>query len=118
MKYLIVAVFLAIVQTPPPLPRQASDDHASQASKYQRKADPNQQDAISPSVPVNTPHHAPQGDGQSNPDGPANNQETIRVPELPPVTVNTDWWTKLYVCFTGCLVIIGAGGICAALKTL
>src|SRR5712691_2267868 len=122
MKTAVLAVLLTVMQASPPVPRQAPDNQAGKGNKHSAKAKANK-DAPTPTaapvaVPGDAPRNAPQSERKSNPAPPSNTDETIRVSELPAVTVQTDPWTKGYVILTGFLVIFAGLGVCAALRTL
>lgn len=119
MRIIALAVLLAVMQATVPVPREAPDNKAGQASKDHAKTDSEKTSSTpigpsSPSQSADTPQHQ----GSANPANPSNAEKTISVTELPAVTVNTDWWYRAYVMFTAALVVVGAIGVGYAVKTL
>jgi hypothetical protein len=112
-------MILAVMQTSPPVPRQTADHQASQTDKREHKPTAGQSNAA-PSVASPASPSAPQGKETTAAESHKNAEETIRVSELPPVTVKTgpDWWTRAYVLLTGFLVTIGFFGVCYARRSL
>src|SRR6266705_2186631 len=113
MKTAVLAMVLSIFHTPAPGPTQAANNQAGKGDKNGTKAQAHRNKAAPAPVtaPINTSDTAPQPERKSNPAAPSNAEEPIRVRELPPVTVNTDGWTKAYVILTGLLVAIGTIGV-------
>jgi hypothetical protein len=96
MKYIALAMLLAVVQASAPSPRKTAN---TSAGGSQQQSTQDQDESHSPS---NT-----------------NAKKTIVIRESTPVrNVGTDWWYRAYVIFTGALVIVGAVGIRYAIKTL
>jgi len=124
MPLLIFAVLFAVVQTPPPVPRQAANKQASQAAEHHSKVNTGQSNSA---IPISTgqPPTAPHGDSTANPAAPRNTEGTVSVRELPAVTVSTDGWniasvilTGIYVLLTATLVGIGFFGVRYARRSL
>jgi hypothetical protein len=118
MKLLLLAVLLSVMQTAPPVLRQAPDNPTAHGQSINKDSSQNQAPIAPPSVQNTT---APEKDSQSRNGQPKTDaQETIVVRELPPVTVNasSDWWSRAYVVLTGFLVLIGGLGVRFALRTL
>ena len=63
---------------------------------------------------VKSPTEQDGGHGPTN----ANAQKSVVIREPVAVTVRTDWWNRLYVIFTGILVIVGSAGVVMAYVTL
>jgi len=122
MKTAVLAMVLSIFHTPAPGPTQAANNQAGKGDKNGTKAQAHRNEAAPApapvAAPINTSDTAPQPERKSNPAAPSNAEEPIRVRELPPVTVNTDGWTKAYVILTGLLVAIGTIGVIFAVRTL
>jgi len=114
MKIIALAVFLAVMQATPPVPRKAADTAASSSKTVQHNASdqetpPSTTSPVAPSKDQNT----------SKTPTDANTQETIVIRESAPVPkAGKDWWDKAYVVFTGLLVAIGAYGIYKAKQSL
>jgi hypothetical protein len=116
MKVVALAMILTVSQTFAPVPRQASNSAAGGDQGVQRKSDSKQKPAKAP--PLVNPITSKENQGGSNTPGEADTQNTVVIRE--PVTVSelTSWWTRLYVIFTGLLVVIAFAGVWAALRTL
>ena len=116
MKLLVLAVFLAVIQTSTPVPRQTSDNTARSGQHIKQQPGTKQSpDANSLPVP-NTPSPKDVKDKGETP-AKADTQETIFITESAAVPIK-DGWDKAYVVFTGLLVIIGGLGVFFAIKTL
>src|ERR1700674_1771425 len=108
MKYLILAVLLAVMQAPPPIPRQAADSAASAGQKVQKRTGNNQAPTTPSKPPVGatpTPNH----DGKGNEQGTDNAQNPEIVSKLPPVTVEPqrEWIDRGILILHGFLVGVG-----------
>jgi hypothetical protein len=117
MKWLALAVLLAVVQTNPPVPRKAADANTSKGQPIQNdtNADKKTSNETTPVVQTGQPPPAQ----NTNPDNGANDAEkTIRVRELPPVSVTRDWMDCLTLMFSAILLGVGIVGVYAAYKTL
>lgn len=105
MRTLILALLWLVVQLAPSVAQKPSQGHdAMQRSVPQdsgAKATPNNASPMPNAVP--TTDEEP----RSRPSPVANADQSIVVRTLPPVTVNTDWWSKFYVIFTGVLMLVG-----------
>jgi len=117
MKLLIIAVVLAAVQAPPPIPSKTTDDATASRQKIQKL--PRNDKAPSPgtvSVPSNENNRAERskGDGTRVVD----RDQPVRISEVPSVSVRRDWIDGLTLFFAGALVIVGAIGIRYAIRTL
>jgi hypothetical protein len=118
MRCLILAVFLAIVQTVPPVPRQTTDNANQNTDKREKQANQHQ-DQIAPAP---TPKHVTEKtvSEKAAPDNPTspNTQQPVKISELPPVSVTRDWMDKTGWAFGAILVLVGIVGVCAAYRTL
>jgi hypothetical protein len=116
MKIFLVAMFLAIMQAPSPIPREAPNNPAGSGKHIQQDTKTDQNPATLPSVKNLTAPEENQNTG--NQPSSTNAQEPIVIRE--PVTVSEviTWWYRFYVIFTGLLVIIAAIGAALALRTL
>jgi len=117
MRCLILAVFLVVVQTAPPVPRQAPDSAGGADQEVQPKISENKAPAAKSSSPAKALDSSPNEQRRDNPNSP-NAQQPIRVAELPPVSVTRDWIDRTTWVFGAILVIVGVLGICAAYRTL
>src|SRR4051812_46249670 len=111
MTLLILAVLLTVMQTPPPVQRKAADNKTGQTAKHQYKPNAGQNKAAAFASSPASPS-TPQSKETATTEAQKNVEETIRVRELPPVTVTArpDWWNRVYVLLTAVLVTIGFFG--------
>jgi hypothetical protein len=117
MNILLFAVLLSIVQATPPIPRQTPD--ASRQGRNNIKKDAtNKQKPVSASPTTQVPIETNPEKEAGQPIETENKTESISVSKLPPVSVSRDWIDYVALGFTGALVLVGIGGICAAIKTL
>jgi hypothetical protein len=109
MKYVALAVFWAVMQAPPPVPRKTADSatRTRQSAKSQASAD--KAPTPNPEAPVNE-DSANRNREKSNGIRPKDTEQAITVSKLPTVDVRRDWGIWL---FNLCLVV--AGGIQALL---
>src|SRR5437667_10641716 len=117
MKYIALAMLLTVMQAPSPVPRKAPNHpaRASQTVKQHRQTD--QKPAAQPSSGIETVSPNPyQQNGQSI--TAPNAQESIRVRELPAVSVAKDWMDETAWAFSFALLIVGSFGVRAAFRTL
>jgi len=116
MKPLILALTLAVMQAVPPIPPQAADNGAYGANKVSGQGNNKKQpspDSLSSAAKLgNTGEKpTPQTDHHQNTEQSIFISAATAVPEK-------SWWDKLYVIFTGLLVIAGLAGIWYAYRTL
>ncbi len=106
MKYVALAVLLAVMQTPPPVPRKAADNAASRSQNIKQKSGTQK---TPPPTPPAVPQTLEPKKNQHSSESPANTnaQETVVVRELPPVSVAKDWTDRVYWVFSGLLVVVG-----------
>ena len=117
MKFLVLTVLLAVIQTSLPVPQKATDVSKRAPQSVKSDAADNQtpsqkpQTIIQPigSMPDKSDSHTPAADDTPKP---------IIVRELPPVSVTKDRLDKLYIFLTGVLILVGGLGVRAAYKTL
>jgi hypothetical protein len=116
MKPLLFAELLALVQTPPPVPHQATDSPANTPhnSRSQANQQPRGSNPLPPANVINSINNENSGDTVSSKDQP----ETVRITELPPVAVSRHWADWVLWGFNGLLVFAGFAGIWYARKTL
>jgi hypothetical protein len=107
MKYLILAVLLAVLQTPPPVPRKTTDSAANTSQKIPPKTSNNQTPTAPPRPPVNT-NAAPNHDAARNEQGTDNAQNPVIVGKLPTVSIKKDWSDWGIWGFSALLVVVGA----------
>ncbi|HZZ16812.1 MAG TPA: hypothetical protein VFE08_12695 [Candidatus Sulfotelmatobacter sp.] len=110
-------MFLAVMQTNPPVPRKASDTNAGKGQGVEQ----NIQDKKTPT------EQAPSIVHKTSPEPDKNTSETkaqkdaekpVRIGELPPVSITRDWIDRLALAFSAALLIVGIVGVCAAVRTL
>ena len=99
-----MAVLLSLVQASPLFPHQAADN-ANQTSK---KAKKNTEQVAEKATRTETP---------TNP-APPKTEESVKVRELPSVSVTKDWMDKAAWLFGAILLVVGIVGVCAAFRTL
>jgi len=116
MKAMLFAVLLTVMQAASQVPREAADVPTGGSQTVEKNSSGKQP----PTTPSFVPNAGSPANDQheSSPPPNGNSQQIIVVRELPPVTVTTDWWSKLYVIFTGALMIVGGFGVLFALRTL
>jgi hypothetical protein len=117
MKLLILAVSLAIMQAAPPVPRETPNTSTSTRQGIQSHADDKKAPAATP-TPTPQPTATPQADKKGNGAGAQNTEHTVRIGEPVPVSVIKDWADYLGIFSSFLLFIIGAFGVCYAVKTL
>jgi hypothetical protein len=103
MKCLVLIVFFIFSQTPFSAPRQTLNTNKT------------------PRAQPSTPTEPVAATSQQNPDiapKPENNQQSVRVRELPPVSVSRDWADWVLWIFSGLLVGVGFLGVRLAYNTL
>ena len=113
MKYLALTVFLAVMQTGPPVPRKATDTPAGSSQSVQKHAAANKQPSNA-ALPVKNADCPQTDQNASSTPSEANGNKTIIIRE--PASVSN--WEKVYVIFTGLLVVVGGVGIGYAIKSL
>jgi hypothetical protein len=106
MKYLALAVLLAVMQTPPSVPRKAADGPTA-TSQNVGKDRKGKKNTPAFSTIENSPK-ADSGQGQNQQETSRNEKHSVTVSELPPVSVSKDRWDKLYIVLTAILVLIGS----------
>jgi hypothetical protein len=108
MKFILLAVLLTVVQTPPPVPGRAPDSTASTTKKVQKQPNsdqPNPGDPLTPDVSQAAPNENPHRADEAT----KNKLDAVRIGDLPAVTVNGkrdffDWGSWLFNFF---LVVVG-----------
>lgn len=120
MRLIVLAVFLAIMQAAPPVPRKASDNAAGAPQTRQDKS-------ASDNAPSQTPTPAVHltasngGKEKGDDEGSKNTGNTVRITEMPPVAVapnKRDWVDWGYWGFNGLLVIVGGCQVWLLFRTL
>jgi hypothetical protein len=117
MNVIALAVLLAVMQAPSPVPRKAANP--SNGTAHDIKSRPSGDQApsqTSPTVlkPINSDPNKNESKGPTT----ENRPQSIVVPESISVSVTKDWLDKIYIGCTAVLVIIGSIGVRAAYKTL
>jgi len=116
MKVVALALILTVSQPFVPVLSQASNSAAGRGQGVQKKSNSEQRPAKAP--PVLNLITSKENQGGGNAAGEAGTQGTVVMREPVTVAEPTTWWTRLYVIFTGLLVVIGSAGVLAALRTL
>jgi hypothetical protein len=117
MKYLALAMLLAVMQASVPVPRKATDPKSGTAQSVARNPNSDQTPAQQAPPLVQSVSTQPNQDTGHSPAA-ENTQKPVIIRELPPVSVTKDWWDRIYICFTGVLIVVGIIGVRAAYKTL
>jgi hypothetical protein len=109
MKFILLAVLLAIVETAPPIPGQAPDSAASTTKKVQKQPNsdqPNSANAPTPDISKATPDEKPKGNDKDTKDS----QQSVRVTELPSVSISAkrDWFDRSSLAFNFLLLLVAA----------
>jgi hypothetical protein len=113
MKLLIATVLLAVVQTPAPVPRQATDSttNTSRAPQKNGKGKQKQTDSTPPaSTPIVVETSAPARNDEASQIGDPNTQHSVAITQIPPVTViphGRDWVDWGIWIFNGGLLAVG-----------
>ncbi len=115
MKYLAVTMLLAAMQASPTAPQKAAVEPPSSSVVGPNAAD--KQPATKPAPSGETTAPEPSVPASSN-EQPRNSQRSIKVAELPPVSIRTGWRENLSLIFAGALVGIGVYGVLMAKRTL
>lgn len=117
MKFLILAVLLSVMQTTPPVPRQATNESTGTGQKVHSNAGDNKTPSPTPSPAANT--GSANESNQGAPDvADKNTDHPITISKLPAVSVEKDWADYLAIASSLLLVIIGCAGVGYAVKTL
>ena len=118
---LVVAVGLLLLVTIPPVPGQAPDQPANKGSNPKGTSSGQQQPAQRvPSAPKVKSEPSPDSEGG----GPEqkNSDDPVSISTVKPLDVRADvqkdWMDKLNWVFAATLVLIGGGGVYAAVRTL
>jgi hypothetical protein len=117
MSTLIMAMLFAIIQTGQPVPRKAPDSVGGTRQSVTKKGSDNKAPTTSPS-PVIKPIAPNPEQNASNPPKPKDEEQTVRIRELPSVSVRRDLPDWILWSFNGALVIVGFLGVRLAYKTL
>jgi hypothetical protein len=117
MNAMIITVLLTVMQAAPPMPRQAPDSTTHAANEIRKNPAANQTPSTQVPSSLNTTD-SKTNQNTGNQPSPENAIHSIRVSELPAVSVSRDWIDILAILFTGILVIVGSLGVCAAYRTL
>lgn len=105
MKVILLAAFLVVMQTAPPVPQEASDSKTAKSQSPQHNAD-------SSKKPAEEPPPAAQTSAKQN------DQKPIKVVDLPPVSITRDRFDYIALVLSIGLLIVGVCGVLAAYRTL
>jgi len=117
MKYLALAVLLAVMQASPPVPRKAADPGNGTPQNVAKQPSSDKTPAKQSPPLIQPISSEPDQNASRNP-ATENAPKAVSIRELPPVSVMKDWLDKIYIGFTGILIIIGFFGVRAAYRTL
>src|SRR5579864_4163116 len=119
MKYAVLAVVLAAMQTSPPVPRQTADGSAQSGAQAASKTHSKNARSAKPPAIQDAPS-APRGKNKAGYVNSPNAKQTVSISELPTVSVDVkkDWLDKTAWFFGLALVGIGVFGVRAAYRTL
>jgi hypothetical protein len=117
MRYLILAMWLAIAQTPTPVPGKAPDSANGAGQSVTKNTGDYKAPTLHPPSVVK-PDTGNSEQSTSNAPKSKNEERAIRIRELPPVSVSRDWADWILWVFDGLLVAVGFFGIRLAYKTL
>lgn len=110
------AMVLMIVQASPPVPGQASNTRTDSGHQIQKQGGNQQKPAITPSLIDSGGRKVSQDTGDQQ--GERENNKPIVFAKPITVSIVTTWWERLYVIFTGLLVIAAGAGAYFANLTL
>jgi len=117
MKYLALAMLFAFVQANPAVPRQTPDANTSKGQPVQNDANANKKPPEQGATVVQKVQSPP--NENTNPNKSTQNaEESVRIRELPPVSVQRDWMDCLTLTFSAVLLVVGILGVKAAYRTL
>ena len=117
MKYVALAVVLAVMQAAVPTPPKAPNPSAGRSQNVKNHGSVQNTPPQKTATVVEPISAQPSQQNSGSPSGP-NTQQSVRVSELPPVSVHRDWADWVAWGLACMLVVIGAGGVRAAYKTL
>src|SRR6266478_5587709 len=106
MKLLALAMFLAVIEAAPPIPRQAADNPAQTTTNVKSKSAPDQAEPLPSLASVKRDSSGPTK-ADSGEQRPEDAQHTIGISKLPPVTITKDWADWGVWVFSGLLVAVG-----------
>jgi len=117
MKPLILAMFLAVMPAGPQVPGKTTDHYAASSQGIKQNAQAKQNPPTqSKSVKEPAAGEPSKQDREEVSDN--NSIKPIQVREFPSVSITRDWMDYATVLFSGLLIIVGAFGVCLALRTL
>jgi hypothetical protein len=108
LKFLLLGVFLSVMQAAPPIPRQTPNSSAGASSKIQKKASNKQAPSTTPLPPIDT-DATPTPDNNRQSQSANNAEQSVVIRESVPVAVSThrDWFDWGVWVFSGLLVVVG-----------
>ncbi len=111
MRCLILAVFFAIAQTPTPTSRKATNSASGTAHAVAKDGN-DSRDPINLSPSITNPVAIDPSQTASNTSKPQDAPQSVRIRELPPVSVTKDWADWGVWAFSGLLVMVGILQFC------
>ncbi len=106
MYVVLITVFWAVMQTTPPIPRQATDNPANTADNAKKQTDTDKNQPTTPAT-VADPKQPPKQENAHETIKTDDTAQSIRVRELPAVSVKKDWTDYFYWGFSGLLAVVG-----------
>lgn len=110
-------MLLAVSQATPPVPRQTANKTTSNTQQPEDKAKTQKEIPSSPlpiEEAVSRHASAEKTEGEHRKD----TEQSVTISKLPPVSVHRDWVDCISIFLTLALAIIGALGVCLAIRTL
>jgi hypothetical protein len=105
MKYLTLAMLLAVMQAAPPVPRKTADSPAPASQHIEHNGKNKKKPPATPTV--ENSQEADTGQRQDQEEASHNEKQAVTVSEWPSVSVSKDAWDKTYIVLTAALVAIG-----------
>jgi len=119
MRHLILVMWLAVAQTSAPLPRQTANAPAQKADKVKNNTAGNQEPITQVTPPSVELTQKPERNEKSRDnEASPNAEQTVRIRELPPVSVRRDWADWFLWGASALLALVGILGIGLAYWTL
>jgi len=118
MKALFFAVLLTVMQAVPPVPSKVPDANTHSSKTATKNTKGSQKPTASLPPTTNNSVEPEPKENTSKPVENSGNSKPVVIGKLPSVSVQRDWIDWVALTFTGLLVLLGIGGVCAALRTL
>jgi hypothetical protein len=121
MKAIIFAVLLTVMQTAPPVPRQATNTPTQNADKVKKNAAQDKQPIALNTPPADVSEKPKRDEASASEKAAPNTEQTIRIRELPTVSVTRDWadWILWFAsALLAAVAIVGIGFAYFTLKAI